>query len=270
MILAFGAAFALVAAMQAGPAPFGGRWAVRVEPAQCRLERETADASTGFWVDTMPGSDSYRVAIPVAGADVAESFGHGSLSFGPAGKVVPGLVRVTRLPAGVLRLTMQGLPAALPDDLAVASTVTIANADGVSGTAAFGGSDKAVATLRRCNADQLIEWGADLAQFEPGGTTPAALTPSDDWIPNGTLLRLAEQSRRPVIDDAFRLLVATDGTIGECHALNDASEPEFARTACDAVVGRRRFRPARNAAGAAVQGAATFAVSLRRQDSEIR
>lgn len=96
---------------------------------------------------------------------------------------------------------------------------------------------------------------------------PVALKHRDLWISNGQLLKLAAQSHRTSINGDFRLLIATDGTVTECHATSGVTEPDLEKSACAAVMKKRLFVPARSSSGNAVLGAATFRVSLMQHPS---
>lgn len=241
------------------------RWSLHVEPAHCVLEKQNSATGFSLSIDTTPGSDSYRMAIAGDGISVSATLKPASLTFAPSQKIATGLARVVKLPNGAIVTVMQGLPSSLLDDLSGASTVTLEVKRGQKSTVTVTGTTKAVDALRKCNADQLVEWGADPSQFAPGGTMPNTLKPRDEWISNDEFLKLAGQSKRQSTNDDFRVLVSTDGVVTECHATIKGIEPELEKGVCAAVVGRRLFSPAKSASGNAVIGAATFNVSLIRQ-----
>ncbi|URW74550.1 hypothetical protein M9980_08155 [Sphingomonas donggukensis] len=250
-----------------GSEPSTARWSLQVKPGRCSLERQGPGTVSAVAIDTTPGSDSYRLAIVGDVRGASASLAPASLTFAPSQQVTTGFVRAVKPSSTTPVLLMQGLPPSVLDGLSGASAVTVNVKAGGTMSVALIGTAKAVEALRKCSADQLVEWGADPAQFLPGGTMPIALKPRDDWISNSELLKLARQTRRPVVDDDFRLIVATDGRISECHALAEATESEFAKVACAAVMGRKLLNPARDASGNAVLGAVTFRVSLVRSPS---
>lgn len=266
MIAALLGVLAILGGTQDTPARPIARWSLQVEAAHCALVRLSPETGSTFSIDATPGSDSYRLAIKKEGVDASESFKPASLTFAPSQKVTTGLARVAKLPNRTVVTLMQGLPASLLDDLSGASTVTL-EAKGLKTIVPVPGAAKAVEALRKCNADQLVEWGADPAQFALGGTTPIALKSRDEWISNSVLLNLAGESGRSTINDEFRLLVASDGVIAECHATAAITEKSLEKHTCAAVVGRRLFSPAKDASGNAVVGAATFTISLIRGPS---
>lgn len=267
MIFALTAALALLGGAQADAPSPTSRWSLQVEPARCVLERRNpADGST-LMIDTTPGSDDYRWAIAHAGIDASTSLVPGSLIFAPSQTRSKVFARRVNSSNNTPVMVMQGvLPAAL-DNLSGSSTVTLEAKNSKTVGVSVTGSAKAVAALRKCNADQLVEWGADPAQFLPGGTAPTAVGDRDAWISNGDLMTMAGMSQRSVINDDFRLLVATDGTVTECHATAGVTEAALEKSACAAVTKRRLFNPAKTASGTAVVGAATFRISLMRRPS---
>jgi len=267
MITALIGALGLLGGTQATSEHSVARWSLQVEPARCVLERRNPEEGSTLSVDTTPGSDNYGVAITAGGIDASSSLLPASLTFAPSQKVTTGLARGVKLSNNTGAVLMQGLPPSVLDDLSGTSTVTIEVKKGIKTIVSVPGSTKAVEALRNCIADQLVEWGADPAQFAPGGMMPAALKDRDSWISNGELLKLAGQSQRTSINDDFRLLIAMDGTVAECHAMSDVTEPSLEKSACAAVMKRRLFVPARSSSGNAVLGAATFRVSLMRHTS---
>ena len=267
MIAAFMNALTVLGVAQASPAPSVGRWTLRVEPAHCSLERQDPESSSTLSIDTVPGSDSYRLAVTSESVGGSASFQPASLTFAPSQKVSSGLASVAELPNKTSVIWMQGLSPSFLKDVVGTTTVTLATKKGVKITVPLARIANAVEALRRCSADQLVEWGADPAQFLPGGTTPVALKPRDAWISNGDFLALAGQSNRSTINDVFRLTVTTDGVATTCHATAEITEPALEKSVCAAVLNKRLFNPAKDANGGAVRGAATFTVNLMRQTS---
>lgn len=150
-----------------------------------------------------------------------------------------------------------------PDVIAAfAGSVSIA----VQGQATLGpiatpNAKGAVRALAGCVRDQLIEWGADPAQFEPGGKMPVALVPRDDWVPSATLLKIPVPSDGQV-DAVFKVTVAANGAVDGCTQIGTGVDAKSATLACDSVLTRRLFTPANDAQGKPVRGAAVFEIHL--------
>ena len=254
-------------APQTQPVP---RWAVKIDPAHCQLERSGDPAAPSLIVDTIPGSDSYRVFILNAERQGAAPLGPGSLLFAPSQATLTGLTRASVLPDGRTVARMEGVAPAVLDDMAGADTIALTIGSKVAGTVSIPNAAKAIAALRACSADQLIAWGADAAQFAPGGRPPIAFKSRDEWIPNRDLVTLAATSGKADIDATFRVAVSPDGSITDCRAVTEKTASTVVKTACGPVLNRKLFTPARDPAGAAVKGVATFRVQLVTQFSVIR
>lgn len=267
MIAALLGILATLQGAQAVPAPAIARWSLQVEPAHCVLERRDPETGSTLSIDFTPGSDSYRLAITGEGIGPSSSLKPASLTFAPSGKVTRGLARTVKLPNNTLVMLMQGLSPAFLENLSGASTMTLTVEGGIKSIVPVTDTVKAVQALQKCNADQLIEWGADPSQFAPGGLLPTALKPRDEWIQNGAFLKLASRSKRATIADDFRLLVTPDGAIAGCHATAEVTEAALEKDVCAAVVGKQLFSPARSPSGNLVIGAATFRVSLMSRPS---
>lgn len=238
------------------------RWSLDVEPARCVLQGQEPGSRFTLSIDTIPGSDSYRLAV--AGADIkpAASLVPASLTFAPSGAELKGFARTTNTPEGTPIILMAGVAPSLLDDLTNAESITITAGSEIRSTVPIFHAAKAVEALRRCNADQLIEWGADPTQFAPGGKGPIALKDRDYWVPDSILRAAAGQSKRSLISDDFRVTVATDGTVSNCQAVAGVTEAGMEKSICSAVMTKRLFTPARDANNGAVRGIATFRVML--------
>jgi hypothetical protein len=264
MIIASAAALVLIGAMQAAPAASVPRWALRDDPARCVLERHSVDPLAKLSIETTPGSDTYLVAIASKEIKGTTTPTVASLSFQPSPRVIKGRASVSKLPDGMHAIWMQGVSPAVLDGLSEARTVAIAVTSDISGAVAVPAAAKAVAALRKCEADQLIEWGADAAQFAPGGKTPVALKDRDAWLSNTELMAVAKISGQSV-DAVFRVAVSTSGAIDDCSLVSTNVDKAVEKAACTAVRNRRLFTPATDASGNPVRGVATFRVALLRQ-----
>jgi hypothetical protein len=253
---------AFAADAQAMQTAQAARWALRADPALCVLERHDAGSRATLSIRTIPGSDAYLVAIAAPGIKRQASYVPASLTFAPSQKVLNGRADVLKLETGMRAVRMDGVAPDLLGDLSGADTVTVAMRSGDSATVPVAGSAKAVEALRRCNADQLIEWGADARQFAPGGTTPVALRHRDAWFSKSELLKVKGQSRQLDVDAVFRVAVSPDGMVAECHSSSDKTEKGVEKTACGLVLGKPLFAPAKDAGGRAVRGVATFRILL--------
>lgn len=241
------------------------RWTLNVAPASCTLESIVREPFSSVTIQTEPGSDSYGLAVANPGVKGFASLLPASLTFGPSPDVVKGYVASAKLSNGTPVILMRGLPPSVLDQLAKASSVSVTAGSEIKGSAQIANAAAAVAALRKCEAEQLIDWGADAAQFAPGGKRPVALRSRDEWISRRDLLSIAGQSKRPNIDEGFLVSVTQEGVVEHCHALATSTEGDLEKQACAAVTGKRLFAPATDGGGRPVRGAATFRVALIRR-----
>lgn len=262
LIAATGALLLLGQTATASAAP-SSRWSLKIEPARCRLDRRNVDPPYLLSIDTTPGSDSYRLVIASRDIKGPGSLSPASLTFGPLQKSLAGSAGVGKRPDGTPFFRMEGVSPALLDDLSNADTMTISIRSKVVAVVSVPGAGKAIEAFRRCSADQLMEWGADAAQFAPGGRTPVALKDRDSWISVEALKAIAGSSRSDV-DADFRVAVSVSGVIDECRAVDGEVEEDLRKMVCAAVMRKRLFAPGTDPNGTAVRGIATFRVRLIR------
>lgn len=247
------------------PSPDAAHWALQVASAQCVLERQRADGTPILSIETAPGSDSFRVAIAGKPSLSDEALGPASLTFAPSNHVMNGYARIVRGQDGEPLLWMQGVAPSLLDALSAAQSVTMTTRQDESAAISVPGAQEAVVALRRCSEEQLIEWGADPAQFQAGGTPPMARKSRDEWLPDRDVLAIGKESSRAQINDLFRVVVSTKGKVEDCRALASEVEPGVEKVACAAVMNRPLFTPARDPRGNPVRGVATFRVLVMRE-----
>lgn len=268
MIVSLLGAMVFAAQAQAAP-PASAGWRLHEDPALCVLERRNAASPDALSITTMPGSDAYRLAVVTTAISKQLSFAPASLRFAPSQKALDGRANAARLPDGARMVWIEDVGPDLLDALSGAESVTLALRSKESVAVPVPGSVKAVEAFRRCSAAQLIEWGADAAQFAPGGTMPVARTDRSGWLSLRELLKAKGQSRRRDIDDAFRVTVSPAGAIDDCRALRDETEKGLEKIACAAVLGKPLFTAARDPGGRPVRGAATFRVRLISRETSV-
>lgn len=203
---------------------------------------------------TTPGSDAYGLLVEGKGLhDRRESTGvRGRLTIGSgAAKSWPAaLLR----PGGGAAMLFAGLRGETVDAIATAGTLAIEAGGLAVGPIALPDAAKGIAALRTCEREQLVEWGADAAAVTPA----KALADPDGWLKVGQLRAFDFTGDR--LDALFRLSIAADGAVDGCEQLSGERV-----VACSMLNGRRLYAPARDAAGSAVRGAATYRVELFRR-----
>jgi hypothetical protein len=259
-------ALAMISAAPTPPAVAqAGQWQVEVAPAQCRLNRSIAGAQpSAISIQTVPGSDANQLTLagPALRGIVGAQLEPARLVFADSTTidVRARAVRIDGELAAAVRIN--GIGPVLLDGLAAGDAFVLKGHNREQVTT-IGDSAKAIAALRRCNADQLVEWGAEPSQFQPGGEIPAALKSRDEWIPNDQLIRISTD--RSEFQAVLKVGISPDGTIDACDAIDDGGSSNVAKIACGPVLGRKLFTPARAPDGHAVRGAATFPIQMIRR-----
>lgn len=260
------AALAVAASLVPSPAiAQASPWVVRVGPGRCIMERHQGTPAAMLAIETVPGSDTFRVAIATDGIGNVRTLSPSSLSFTPSRRESKGLASAANLPGSPERVIWTtGVSPDLLDHLAQSDGVTLAAG---KATASFP-LDKApgaVRALRRCIADQLVAWGADAGQFAPGGAPPVSLKDRDGWLSPKDLIGIVPSFRESDLNATLRVGILPDGTVDDCHAVDGVPNGDVEKHACAPVLGKRLFTPAHDVAGRPVRGAATFTVRLMRR-----
>jgi hypothetical protein len=251
---------ALPLSAQAQQAAPGTPWSVIVETGECSLEREiAAPIPVRLSVQTVTGSDSYRLAIAGRAIPKAPDGKTAAILFQGVDSRFERKASFSRLSGSLGNaLVFRSVQRDVIDGFAAASSISFDyGAPGV-GPFAIPRAKAAIKALDDCVRDQLVIWGADPAQFEPGGKTPVALAPREDWLPRETLLKMLKGGNKH--HALFRVGVSPEGTVDGCEMVGTSDlDP---KPACAWVQGRRLFTPANNPSGKPVRGAATFDVTL--------
>src|SRR5207237_9666315 len=137
------------------------------------------------------------------------------------------LGRAARVDGGLsTAVRMSGVGPELLDRLAIADAVALRRGNHESSPINLANAAKAVAALRRCTAEQLVEWGADPAQFQAGGTLPTALVSREVWLTNSQLIGLA--AGRSEVRASLNGRIAVGGAIDWCTAAEDGADARVA------------------------------------------
>ena len=243
--------------------PAKPNWQVSVEPDQCVLTHMMdGDDLSALAIQAWAGEDVSQVVITALRLpdfpqdrllSLTVDVKPDSTPFHHPGKVV-------RLDAGRQALILSGMRNNFLDALSRASTVAISEGAKTVGPIALTHPASGIGALRKCLNDQLIEWGADPAQFQPGGKTPRALIERDLFVANDALLRMHFSGNG--LTARFRIAIGTDGKVGGCERIDAKVSDNVESVACKAVTSKSLFEPARDPNGVPVKGIATFRVML--------
>lgn len=245
-------------------------WALNVEPARCTLTRGLGPAGdTIMSLTTLAGSDSYRLTI--AGPAIARR--EAGLSFPVTVALTAADARFPTTGAGATlsggrgALIAYNLKAEFVTALGNATALTVSAGHDNAGPYEVPKARGAAAAFAKCVRDQLMEWGADPAQFAAGGATPVALQDRAMLIGKEQIPRLSLTSPG-MIAFAFRFAVAADGSVDGCTPLDAAPRADNTKTVCGAVMGKKLFKPAHDGNGQPVRGAAAFEMQMvQRRDA---
>ena len=140
------------------------------------------------------------------------------------------------------------------------SSVTFERSTGPIGPFAYRSAGQAVHVFNACVEQRLADWGADAAQFQPGGKKPVPVKKPDTWLsPRQSLDLMRYVDRRQPAPTAvtLRLTIATDGSISACQDADEKhSHADLEKAACGMFLSQHLFEPARDPAGKPVIGVA--------------
>lgn len=242
---------------QAAPIAPAARWQLDTAVARCTLARQL-DAATAVLIETTPGESTYNVSL--VGAQVHDRpngsgqaidllLGSERMSGRYASFVVAGGTRAVRL---------MGLDEATMAKLVAAGSIGMVIGKRTVGPVALPSMAKAWPALTRCVAMQLEDWGADPAQFQPGGTPARPVKSPDGWLSKEQFLRLPTKLTQ--LNAGMRLTIAPDGSISDCRQETGTPEPSVEKFVCAALGSRMLYTPARDASGRPVRGVGFFRV----------
>eukprot|EP01136_Pigoraptor_vietnamica_P045674 Opistho-1_new@23925 len=244
------------------------RWQVNVAPAQCTLSGTLRHPEvTAISISTTPGSGSYTLML--AGRELhrrpAASQGSVRIGFDTVGAPTDRQATFLHLQDDGRAIRIEGLPAALADAFARTSrlTVEVERSRTSIGAIMIPGSASAMQALKTCIAEQLVAWGADRAQFLPGGTPAITKTDPDGWLVPAQMRKLPFDGEDHV-DMVLKLDLAPDGMVDGCAQVAGLENKPANDAACRMLRNRWLFVPARNPAGVAVRGVGTYRVRMIR------
>lgn len=242
------------------------QWAVKIAPGECMLDATgiATPIPVALSLRTIVGSDAYRFAI--VGKDVpklAPSLSPVTIQFRQADRSFQEQAIGAHLGTLGEAIVVQGMDPTLLDAMAHSTSVSVTAKSATLGPFVLPRAKGAIDALLGCERDQLVEWGADPAQFQAGGKRPVALRSRDNWLTNAQLLTLPMESDE--LHATFQVGIAPDGKVDGCKRIDPNAKGGAEKAACDMLKGQTLFIPASDAAGKPVRGAATFEVALIRR-----
>ena len=268
-------AAALSATIAAAPAPAqpppaaqpAARWHLDGSTDRCVLTRrlEGTPSSATFVLRTIPGSGRYDLilAAPDFPANLRRPGRELSLSFAPGGREHRAAAARAELPRTLGEGAVFGpLPFEFGRDFAGASTLRIADGDGAAlGSWTVPLAARAAEAMAACEAEKLVDWGADPAALAPGATPPRPRGDSASWFGIRDF-GLATALTSAVYTAVFRLVLDAEGRPTGCTLLESAGNVDLTG-ACRVLRSRARYEPARDAAGTPVSSVAIYFAGMR-------
>lgn len=240
-------------------------WALDIQPAECTLNRavlEPTPQMVSLW--TLPGSGLHTLVV--ASRDLPEGSATPfavtvTLAEGTAFKGNGGVFPIRKEAGNGIAVSDLGTD--FLDAFAKAAAISVTIGSKTYGPIAIPKAGGAVRAFKRCVSDQLVEWGADPAQFVPGGKTPATLAPPKTWLTVGQLGDMA--GRGDSFHATFRISVSPTGAVDGCAVVDEPADKRAEKIGCGAVMSRTLFTPAQDAQGKAVRGVFALEVGLFRR-----
>ncbi|HZF93784.1 MAG TPA: hypothetical protein VEZ20_02820, partial [Allosphingosinicella sp.] len=270
---ALAAAAPAPAAAQPAPAPAApavpqpARWHLDGATNRCVLSRrlEGTPVAATFILRTIPGSGRFDLilAAPDLPAELRRTNRPAILRFGPAGTPQQRPASPIDLPGRLGEGAAFGpLGAVFASEFARASTLDVADPQGRAlGRWTIPAAARAAEALAACEAEKLVDWGADPAGFEPGARRPQPATDPSDWF-SVRDFGLFNSTQSGGFTAVFRLAVGADGRASDCRLIESAGNVDLTG-ACRALAGRARYEPARDAAGNPIRSVAVYVADFR-------
>lgn len=250
-------ALTLILLMAASPgveaAGSPGRWNLEVETGHCTLSRRLSEPDGALvQIKSETGIDRYLLTIATSG-----------MRSWPKEGIARGVVRLDGAVIdeeyggfwpgedGFKVRYVVGLPGETLARLSGGKEIALVAGRRRTKPIALDGAANAIAALRQCEVDELIEEGADPAQFAPGGK-PAKVPAERDLVPQSVMrtIRFPGVPIKPL----HYLLLSDTGVVEKCSAAFGIPDSDFEQVVCRYLIGRKVTDPARDPAGRAVRG----------------
>jgi len=251
-------------------APPAERWQVDGGNDLCTLIRTVAAPQPGtLFLQTIPGTDVYNFAV----SSKSFSFHSTDVPF-PVSIVLHDAdarfdkkATSTQLEnEGGTLMRIQGLDSGFVDAFAHSSSVSFERSIRPIGFFAYRSAGQATKVFTACVDQYLTDWGADPAQFQPGGKKAAPVKKPETWFSprqRFDLMRFIDRRAKGATELTLRLAIAADGSVSACQDIDQKhGHADIEKAACGMLQSQPLFEPARDPAGKAVAGAASYHLTL--------
>jgi len=256
---------------QSSPAPpQTERWQVDGANDLCTLIRTVAAPQAGtLFLQTIPGTDVYNFAVSsnsfsLHSTDIPFPV---SIVLHDADARFDKKATATQLEnEGGTLMRIQGLDGGFVDAFAHSTSVSFERSTGPIGPFAYRSAGQATKVFTACVDQYLTDWGADPAQFQPGGKKAVPAKKPETWfLPHqrADLMRFLDRRARGVTELTLRFAIGADGRVTSCQDLDQKhGHADIEKAACGMLLSQPLFEPARDPAGKAVIGAAAYHLTL--------
>lgn len=120
----------------------------------------------------------------------------------------------------------------------------------------------AVGALRQCEAVKAVDWGADPAAFQAGGSLPKPIGDIHKWLDIRDI-GSANTWHQFGAGATFRLVIGADGAVERCDVLEASLNSALRANGCKSLTAHARFEPAKDPQGRPVRSALAFSTSFQ-------
>jgi hypothetical protein len=250
------------AAPPAAPAAAKQGWLVDHSGLRCLMSRglEGAPRAT-LAVRSLPGSGDYDLILashawPRRAALAKEG---ATLSLAPGGPAYDRRPSLQPLAGYGKALTFESLPTPFLEEFAKAASLSLAVGGKPVASYDVPLAGAAARAFAACEAEKLVEWGADPTAFEPGGARARPVGDTKTWLNPRNFIPAPGRTGRFSI--ALRFDLGLDGRPERCQMLESTGVRDGGTQACEALMRSARYEPARDKAGRPVRSVAVYSVA---------
>ena len=227
-----------------------GKWTVDYADAACILSRTygVGDPHTTLGINPSLLASGLELITVAPGATTTRyRTMKGTLTLQPSGQTIASDISVYEIKAENKTVTTLRAQDDAAAEILRSTTLTIAFANRSQTAFAVPGMTGAAGALKACQDDLLRHWGIDPAERDlpkpTSGTPSSAMWITNDDYP-ASALRAREQGAVTIV-----WTIQTDGTVGDCRAVQSSGSKALDDAACSAITRRGRYAPPLGADG---------------------
>ena len=243
------------------PAPADARWLVDESGLTCSMGRAVAAGPVSLLIQTYPGSGSYDLSLVLPQwHERPRMFPEPAvLSFAPDGGSLEHEAMFQPFPdkpGGMLRFLE--MPAEFLDRFGQATSLRVTYGRREVGNYLVPQAGPVSRVFADCEANKLVEWGANPAGFGPGTRRPRPIGDPNHWVVAADLPNFVRQPKN--VTAAARLNLDAAGRIQQCTLIDPSGFAALDNLVCRLLRLRARYEPARARDGNAVETVVVYRV----------